>query len=214
MAIRFYDEALVTKIQKWVKDPNMHILRPDETTRLFQMKADEGNDKPIQLPLIAISRDRDISILKTVKEDLSFNGIELKKTDESTVLLNAIPIQIGYQLDIYTKGMVEADEYVRNFVFNFINYPELTIDIPYNDTNVKHTSNIYIDSTVSDNSDINERLFPDQFVRFTIKLVVDDAYLFSTPVKTNTELVYLDFQAQDKDTKEVVDSSVIINKTE
>ena len=55
MAIRFYDEAIYEKIKKWVKDPNVSILKPDETERLFKQKADENKDKPITLPLITIS---------------------------------------------------------------------------------------------------------------------------------------------------------------
>ena len=34
MAVNFYDEALVKKIQGWITDPNLRILKPNETTRL------------------------------------------------------------------------------------------------------------------------------------------------------------------------------------
>lgn len=197
MAIRFYDEALVEKIQKWVKDPSMRVLRPDETTRLFQMKSDVNNDRPIQLPLIAISRDKNIEILNTQKQVKTFDGFTYASNEKTSIPINVIPVQIGYQIDIYTRGMAEADEYIRNFVFNFINLPKLKIDIPYNDAHYEHLSNIWIDSNVTDNSDISERLFPDQFVRFTIKLVVDDAYLFSLPTKENTILTYADFETTD-----------------
>ena len=67
MAIRYYDKALVEKITKWVKDPNMRILKPEEVTRLFQQTADINNDKPISLPLIAISREPNVEILSTNK---------------------------------------------------------------------------------------------------------------------------------------------------
>ena len=30
MGVRFYDEAIANKIQKWIKDPNMVILKPNE----------------------------------------------------------------------------------------------------------------------------------------------------------------------------------------
>ena len=70
MSINLYDEALCDKIKRWVKDPNIAILKPDESTRLFQMRADIGNDKPIGLPLISISRDRDIKIRKSSMEFL------------------------------------------------------------------------------------------------------------------------------------------------
>ena len=43
MAIRFYDKALSAKIESWIKDPNMTILKPDEVTRLLQIQADKIN---------------------------------------------------------------------------------------------------------------------------------------------------------------------------
>ena len=64
----------------------------------------------------------------------------------------------------------------------------LTITIPYNNTNIKHNSSIELDATVSDNSDIPERLFPGQFTRWTLVLHVDNAYLFSAPYKNNVHI--------------------------
>ena len=60
MAIAYYDDALLEKIKKWVNDPNMTITGTDETRRLFQYEADITDDKPIQLPLIALRRNRDV----------------------------------------------------------------------------------------------------------------------------------------------------------
>lgn len=188
MSIRFYDEAITNKIANWVKDPNLRILKPDETTRLFEMTADSTKDKPLTLPLISIARTRDVEILIPQKQPKTFDGYSFEKNANVSVLLNAIPLQIGYQIDIYTKGMAEADEYVRNFVFNFINYPKLVIELPYNDLKFKHESNISLESSITDNSDIKEHLFADQFVRFTLKLTVADAYLFSIPVKESVHL--------------------------
>ena len=182
MGIRFYDEAITNKIANWVKDTNLKILKPDETTRLFELEADKEKDKTLTLPLIAISRNRDIEILAPQKQPKTFDGFSLEKNINVSIPVNVIPIQIGYQIDIYTKGMAEADEYVRNFVFNFINYPKLTIELPYNDLKFKHESIISLESSITDNSDIKEHLFADQFIRFTIKIALTDAYLFSLPV--------------------------------
>jgi hypothetical protein len=184
MAIGLIDEALYSKIQGWIKDPNMVILKPNETLRLFQTVADQTNDKPITLPLIALSRDSDIEVLQTNKRPLSFSGTILEANNKNVELLNGIPIEVSYQLDIYTKGFSEGDEYLRNFVFNFVNHPKLIIDIPYNKVNLKHTANVRISSTITDTSDIPQRLFSGQFTRWTIKLFVDDCYLFSVPVNT------------------------------
>ena len=192
MAVRFYDDALASKIQNWIKDDSIKVLKPDETSRLFRMKADEGMDKPIALPIISLSRGTDIEILNVGKKPLSYDGLRLRCYDKrgnevmpssSAYKLNAIPISISYNLDIYTRDLEECDEYMRNFVFNFVNYPKLTITIPYNDVDIHHDSTVRLEPVVTDNSDIPERLFPSQFTRYTLRLVVDDAYLFSVPAK-------------------------------
>ena len=183
MAIRYYDEALAQKIKNWVKESSVTILKPDEVERRLQELADGKNDKPITLPLIALSREPEIEILSTNKKPLSYDGAKLNANDSKTQQLNAIPIEIHYQLDIFTREYAEADEYLRNFIFNFINYPKLHIVIPYNDVNIIHDSNIRIASTITDTSDIKMKLAPDQFTRWTIKLILDDAYLFSIPFK-------------------------------
>ena len=188
MSIRYYDEALTEKIKSWVKDPDMRVLSPNDSTRLFQMKADLNNDKPLQLPLIAISRDSEIEIINTNKHALTYDGAHIEVDEEKSKQLNAIPIKISYQLDIYTKYFTEADEYIRNFVFNLINYPRLSIEIPYNNSKIVHNFTIQLDSTISDNSDISERLIAGQFTRMTLKFYIDDAYLFSVPFMKNWKI--------------------------
>jgi len=197
VAIRYYDEALVEKIQNWIKDPNMVVLSPSDSTRLFQLKADQNNDKPLTLPLISISRDPDIEIISTTKKALSYDGGHLHATEDTSMLLNAIPIQLSYQLDIYTRYFAEADEYMRNFVFNFINYPKLAIEIPYNNAKIEHNSTIMVESTISDSSDIPERLISGQFTRMTLKLTVDDAWLFSVPFMDNWKIETGDIEVID-----------------
>lgn len=188
MAIRYYDEALVEKIKSWVKDPNMKVLSPNDSTRLFQLRADLNNDKPLTLPFIAISRDSDIEIINTNKHALTYDGAHLEVDEDKSKQLNAIPIKISYQLDIYTKYFAEADEYLRNFIFNLINYPRLSIEIPYNNSKITHNFTIQLESTVSDNSDIPERLIAGQFTRMSLKFYIDDAYLFSVPFMKNWKI--------------------------
>ena len=200
MAIRYYDQSLVNKIKNWVKDPNMTILSPSDSTRLFQMRADQTNDAKITLPLIAISRDSEIEITSTAKKALTYDGGHIDATKETSKLLNAIPIKLTYQLDIYTKYFAEADEYARNFIFNFINYPKLSIEIPYNNAKVLHDSTVLVESTVSDSSDIPERLIAGQFSRMTIRLSIDDAWLFSVPFMDNwkVESGYIEIASGEK----------------
>lgn len=205
MACRYYDDILVAKLKKWMPDNNkLRILKPDETKRLLKTMADDSNDKPVKLPVIALSRSNDIQLRSNIKQLKSFDGLRLyldgdptpdmsrmkgsinsKDIPTSTALFNVIPILLNYQLDIYTKTYEEGDEYVRNFLFKLINNPKLIIDIPYNDATLKHTANIRVLETISDTSDIAEHLFPGQFTRWTIQMEIQDAFLFNIPYKQN-----------------------------
>lgn len=196
MAIRYYDDALTTKLERWLKKPiqnkGLKILKPEESTRFFEMSLDMIKDNTLALPLISISRDKEIEILNTNKQSKTFCGFFVNAEEKSFHQLNVIPIRIGYQIDIYTQKVAEADEYIRNFVFNFINYPQLEIILPYDSLNIHHVANIQLQSSISDNSDIKEHLFADEFVRFTLRLSVDDAYLFSLPEHEYPETVEID----------------------
>lgn len=189
MSVRFYDEAISNKIQKWIKDPHLHVLKPNEVSRLWEVRADEKNDEPLTLPLIAISRDPNISLKVSTKRNLSFDGLKLDGTKLRTLQLNAIPITINYQIDIYTQRYEEGDEYLRNFIFNIINHPKMKICIPYNDTNIEHVCTLLLDSNVTDNSDIAEKVFADQFTRWSLRVSIESAYLFSVPVQENATIV-------------------------
>lgn len=190
MAIRYYDESVVEKFKRWVKDPNMKILSPNQSTRFFNMQAEINNDKPLTLPLIAISRDQNVEILSTAKKALTYDGGHLAANKKKSETLNGIPIQLSYQIDIYTKEFGEADEYARNFVFNIINYPKISIEIPYNDAKVVHDSNMMLQQSITDNSDIPEHLIDGQFTRLTLRFIIDDAYLFSVPFMDNWNIIY------------------------
>lgn len=194
MSAKFYDDALVDKILKWLPEEyQLRVLKPEETKRLFKINADLRNDKAMELPFIALSRKSTIRILRTGKQPLSYDGMKIRLYDregneihkDSALKLNGIPMTLEYQLDIYTRNLDEAEEYVRNLTFKFINNPELTITIPYNDCKVMHNSTIYIDNDIEDTSDIPERLVPGEFSRYTMTLTIDNAYLFSVPVKDN-----------------------------
>lgn len=208
MACRYYDDILVAKLNSWIPDTKkLRVLKPDEVTRLIKTMADDSGDKAVKLPVIALSRSKDIQIRSNIKQLKSFDGLRLEFTDDqgpdttglrgkeyyeavkkiptSTALFNVIPILLNYQMDIYTKTYEEGDEYVRNFLFKLINNPKLIIDIPYNNATLKHTANIRVLDTVSDTTDISEHLFAGQFTRWTIQLEIQDAFLFNIPYKEN-----------------------------
>lgn len=193
MAIRYYDEALATKINSWLpksKNRKIQVLKPDEVKRLFTIEADERNDKPIQLPLIAISRETQIDVLHPTKRAMSFDGMMLESDGKHTIQLDAVPISITYQLDIYTRHFDEGDELLRELIFKIINNPQLTITLPYNNQNLIQVCAMKMQGRVEDTSSISERLFSGQFTRWTLRLNIDGAYLYSIPYVDNVNVEY------------------------
>jgi hypothetical protein len=191
MSIRFYDEAVADKINAWLPksgNKKIQVLKPEETRKLFTIEADQNNDRPISLPLIALSRDTTIDVLHRTKQPMSFDGIMLDSDSNKTLQLDAIPIGINYQLDIYTRRYDEGDDLLREFLFKLINYPQLVVEFPYNKQHFKHVCSILISGEVEDTSDISERLFSGQFTRWTIRFEISGAYLFSLPIVDNVNI--------------------------
>ena len=201
MAISYYDEAITQKIKNWLADSSkLRVLSPDESSRLIQIAADESNDKPLKLPLISISRNKDIELESAIKQNRSFDGFVIYKDNKAatTVHMNVIPIKTTYQLDIYTKKRIEADEYVRQYLFKLINNPQIIIEIPYNNYIVKHTANLRVLNTISDTSDIPTHVFSGQFYKWTIQLELQDGFLFSIPQKQGWRITGVEVTAADK----------------
>lgn len=183
-----YDEALLKKFQKWIPDDTLQIIGPADAKKVFEARIDMNNDKPLKLPMIVLRRLSPLSINNTSKKALTYDGWRKNNDGIKGDQLNGIEITLKYQLDIYTRYLDENDEYVRNFVFNLINYPKLEIEIPYNNSNIKHNSHIKIDRDIEDNSDIPERLVEGQFTRRTISFNVDNAYMFDYRVRDTIKI--------------------------
>lgn len=201
MAISYYDEAITQKIKNWLADSSkLRVLSPDESSRLIQLAAEDSNDKPLKLPIIAISRNKDIELESAIKQNKSFDGFIIKQDAQTatTVHMNVIPIKTTYQLDIYTKKRIEADEYVRQYLFKLINNPQIIIEIPYNNYIVKHTANLRVLNTISDTSDIPTHVFSGQFYKWTIQLELQDGFLFSVPQKSGWRFMGVEVTAVDK----------------
>ena len=75
MAIRYYDDLIIQKLQHWV---------PEESKKFFELTADDNKDKAFQLPLIAISRKDELELLSTVKAPKTYDGLRLIPSDQAT----------------------------------------------------------------------------------------------------------------------------------
>ena len=204
MSAYLYDEAILKKLQQWFKGTNATLTGVNETQKMLSVLADKNNDTPIQLPLITISRNGGFTILNKQKQPMTYNALSLNKSYKTTVQLNAIPISIQYQIDVYTRYFQEADEYARNLIFNLINYPQMMVEIPYENADIQHMANIHLQSEIEDNSDIAERLISGQFYRWTITVDIDDAYLFDVKIRNNYHFVELSAQIDDAMPRELI----------
>ena len=187
MATYLYDEALLAKIKGWTSTTKLTVLGVNETSRLFEYLGDTEKDKPITLPIIALSRSRGYSIINggTTKRMLSYEGTSYNRniynqgTENAyttTGSISAIPILLSYQLDVYTRFAKEADILMRNLIFNIINYPAFEIEVPT--AHIKHVATITLNDTVDDNSDIPERYIAGGFTRMSVMITIDNAYLW------------------------------------
>lgn len=210
MAIKYYDDAISQKISSYISDPEIRVLRPEETRELFKMRADINDDKPLAFPMIALSRDNNIELLNPTARPLSYDGKKLKANQSQTAQLNAIPIYLTYQLDIYTRHEEEGTNFVREFVFRLMHDPQLRIIIPYNGLNYYHVANIRLMSTISDTSDIAERLYKDEFSRWTIAFEIQDAFLFSVPYNENWKIISAELDLVEPDNSNVESEPVSI----
>lgn len=186
MSFSLYDEAVTNLILSRVKDNKIRVYKPDETKDLFATRADMNNDKPITLPLISIARDNNIEILDTNKQPLSFDGIKIQIEEQEDILLSRIPIKLNYQIDIWTKDQIDCENYVREFIFLLINNPVLTIFLPYNGTNLPQSCHLRLSNDIVDNSKTDTHLYKGQYTRMTLSFEIDDAYLYSMPIKKNS----------------------------
>ena len=185
MSLAIYDEALASKLKNWTEKSDIQIYTPEEAKTIFEVHADRNNDKPIKLPLICISRDGAYSISNTQEEPLSYDGMTLDADTEKSIQLNAIPISFKYYIDVYARYLRDADEIVRNLVFNLINFSTISAKIVYNNMEIVQDSSLIIDSQVQDNSRIPERFVKGQFSKLTIGLSINNAYLWDIRVRDN-----------------------------
>lgn len=191
MSAFLYDKALVEKFKKWTSSSKTQVYGPSETRRLYEIIADSTTDSEIKLPIIAISRDMGYEITNagTTRRPLSYDGVDREYNEEtnSMKIINAIPISITYQIDVYARKAEEADILMRNLVFNIVNYPAMEISIP--DADLNHTARISLSSsTITDNSNMSERFIEGNLTVLSAIISIDDAYLWDVRQHRNAEI--------------------------
>lgn len=190
MSTFLYDEALIQKFQDWTQKSQVEVYGPNETSRAWEVIADKNNDEPIKLPLILLERDRGFEIINEgqTRRPLSYGGAVFNINERYGDTLNAIPISIAYQVNVYTRYAKEADILIRNLLFNVVNYPKLEIVVPkvgvYNPEtdsydDYVHTARIELaNTTIQDNSNEQPRFIEGNYTKLSFLIQINDAYLW------------------------------------
>jgi len=189
MSFSLYDKAIVEKLREITKD-NRIFIHPTENVFSNIAAVDKDN---IQLPMISIMRTG-VNILDNVPFALMKTGTlaKLNREDKYFTRVQAIPIQINYMLDVWTKERLSNDNIVRELLFYFYTHPTLQVDIPYT-LNFKHDFNIFVSSNIDDNSDVTSHGTRGEYFRQTLNLYTNDAYLWKAS-RSNIMDIVLDFE--------------------
>jgi len=215
MSLALYDQAFLKKLKAIAEKTSIHVYSVEETRRLFEVIADETNDKPLTLPIICLHRGSGYTIAETGNNPRSINALRVVSTDAGSIVLNHMQISIDYQIDVYARKFEEADAIMRELVFILTNTPNVIITIPYDGINYLHKSALNISKTIRDNSSVAERLISGQFSRLTLDCNIPDAHLFDTRKSNYLTLDPIgDLHIISPDTSDVVERLDLANKEE
>lgn len=176
MSVYMYDEAIIEDLRILVNDDRIHIVPVDNVFRLIARLEDDK----IEMPLISLTRTG-WQLSDNKPQMMKFDGA-LADYDEkrnSLKRVQAIPISIGYQLDVWTKTRLENDNILRELIFYYSTHPTLVVKIEYG-LDITHNFNLFFDPDVEDNSDIVEHKNRGEYFRQTLTLYTDDAYLWKS----------------------------------
>ena len=174
MSVFLYDKAVLDKFREITQDSRIYINPTDNVFRTVSML---DNDN-VKLPMISIMRTG-TTILDNVSYPLMKTGTlaKVNQDEEYFTRVQAIPIQINYLIDIWTKTRLDNDNIVREIIFYFFTHPTLQIEIPYT-INVKHNFNLFLNKDIEDNSDVLEHKNRGEMYRQTLTMYTNDAYLW------------------------------------
>lgn len=191
MSVYAYDEAVVQDLRRIFSDGRIHIIPPEDAFDLIGTLQKDN----IRFPLITLARPGWL-LSDNKPQHMIFEGLPDKITDSKievpehrtdgfdssfkVIRLQAIPIRINYQVDIWTESRLENDNIMRELIWYYTLHPTLKVKIVYDDIERLHNFNLFFDADVEDNSDIVSHKEKGRFFRQTISMYTDDAYLWKT----------------------------------
>jgi len=201
MSVYYYDEALVTDFRRIFNNSKISIVPPEN---VFDLTAFLDNDK-VRFPLVSLNRVgwalsnnwNHYALHEGVSESIFYGADD--NEPKLIMKLQAMPISINYQLDVWTKTLQENDNILRELMFYYRINPTLQVKIPYGIDSF-HKFNVFFETDVTDNSDIPDHGNRGRYFRQTIGMYVDDAYLFSRRDAKPTFIEGIDLFAKNNNT--------------
>lgn len=195
-----YDLAIIEDLRtrfsydKNGKKKTNQIVQITNAENVFNIIGDIENDN-IQFPIISLVRTG-WEIIDYSQEFMNNSGglvgyLEDDKGQRTRqVRLQALPIQINYQLDIWTQNRIDNDILAREIIWFYTLNPQMRVKIPHG-LNITHPFNIAFEKEIVDNSDIQEHNSRGRYYRQTLGIYTDnDAYLWKSSV-TNVPSIEL-----------------------
>lgn len=183
LSVGLYDQAIVNDFRRIFHNGNIFISDTEET---FDLLAKVDRDD-IKFPIISLTRTG-WSLTDNRPHSLKFEGsvVDIREAtddpDEDYKIvrrIQAIPIIINYNIDVWTESRRQNDDIMRELIFYYSTSPTLSVKVPYG-AKICHHFNLFFNSEVEDNSDIPAHKNRGRYFRQTIGMYTDDAYLWNT----------------------------------
>ncbi len=220
VSVYAYDMSIIEDLRtRFNRDKDGKPMTNDKvyvtpTENVFNIIGDLSDDK-IKMPLISLQRNG-WSLANKKPQYMTFSGYPIKEDyDKDGVIdkisrIQAIPISINYQLDVWTTNRITNDAIMREIIFYYTQRPTLLVKIPYG-LDYVHDFNIFFDNDIEDNSDIVDHVNRGQYFRQTIGIYTDDAYLWKSRIRKPATISSIDFTMYDgviKEGKEIESTKI------
>lgn len=216
VSVYAYDKAVVEDFRaRFVnKDTNKPIINEtvmmSSTNKMFNIIG-ELNKDTVVMPFIGLQRlnwhlnlDRQgyqtfIGEQTVIRLDSENKPIEVRA--------QVIPITINYQLSVYSTDLVTNDALCRELLFYYHLRPSLMVYVAHG-LNMAHKFNIYFNSEIEDNSDIQNFDINGTYYRQDLTFYTDDAYLWYSDYEPLVEIcpnINFNFGVENQHNENVID---------
>lgn len=190
VSVYAYDLAVLNDLRARFKQPpvteensvNNKVIMAD-SNQAFKVLGQMDDDK-IVMPFVSMQRlNWQLNLDRQMSQTFVGDKIEIRDISNPLkrmeIRAQVIPITINWSMDVWTKDRITNDALVRELIWYYTLRPTLLVNVLHG-LNMKHTFNIYFNSDIDDNSDIQNVNNSGSIVRSTLSFYSNDCYLWKT----------------------------------